>query len=259
MSRHKPLIIAHRGASAHAPENTRAAIRKALTLGADMVELDVQLTKDSRLVIFHDEHLDRTTNGRGRLSHRRYHELARLDAGSWFAPRFAGERILLVSQALRFVTPPHRVNLELKRTARRNLLIRRLVPCLRWTRRLTRVLVSSFDAALLARLRAAEPRVVRALLCRDHPRRSLRSAIKLGCIAWHPHKSLVNASLVRQAHAAGLRVHVWTVDRVQEARRLLRLGVDGLVTNGPGLLRGEWDDPSTRCACSGSMVSGVEP
>src|SRR3989338_9017514 len=120
------LLIAHRGASAVAPEGTRAAIREAIRAGADMVELDVQMTRDGRLVIFHDERLERTTNGHGVLRRARFADVARLDAGGWFHPRFSGERVLLVSQALRLIPPRIGVNLELKRTSRRRALLHRV-------------------------------------------------------------------------------------------------------------------------------------
>lgn len=235
--RRKVIVIAHRGACAYAPESTKAAIRQALAMKVDMIELDVQPTKDQRLVVFHDERLDRTTDGRGHLAQWRYRDLARLDCGSWFAPRFSGERILLVSQALRLIPPPCLVNLELKRPARPTMVIRRLVRCLRWTRTAHRVVVSSFDPSLLERLKAGQPHIARALLCRWDSSRALRNAIELGCAAFHPHKSLVSSALTAKAHAAGLRVHVWTVDRVEEARRFLRMGVDGLVTNVPDRIR----------------------
>ncbi len=101
--RRRVVTIAHRGASRVAPEGTAVAIRQALALRAEMIELDVQLTRDRRLVIFHDERLERTTDGRGRVAAWSFRELGRLDHGSWFGPEFSGERILLVSQALRMI------------------------------------------------------------------------------------------------------------------------------------------------------------
>lgn len=231
------LIVAHRGASLLAPESTAAAIRVAQRSLADMIELDVQMTKDRRLVVFHDERLDRTTTGRGRLAARRYAELARLDCGSWFAPSYARERILLASQALRLIQPPCLINLELKRTWRPAILIRRLLRCVRWTRTHTRVLVSSFSESLLRVARREDPTMARALLCRRHPERALRAAVKLECAALHPHVSLVTAVLVRRTHDAGLRLHVWTVDAPAEARRLCAFGVDGIITNAPDRIR----------------------
>lgn len=202
-----------------------------------MIEVDVQCTRDRRLVVFHDERLERTTHAQGILSRWRYRDLARLDCGSWFAPRFAHERILLVSQALQLISRPSLINLELKRTPRKDVLIHQLVRCLRWTRAAQRVVVSSFDPSLLARLRVAAPGVATALVCRRRPGWALRNALALGCVALHPHASLVTSSLIREAHAAGLRVHVWTVDRAQETRRLLRMGADGIFTNVPGRIR----------------------
>ena len=229
------LLIAHRGASAVAPEGTRAAIREAIRAQADMVELDVQMTRDGRLVIFHDERLERTTDGSGRLSAARYAQVAGLDAGSWFHPRFTGERVLLVSQALRLIPPRLRINLELKRTSRRRALLRRVTRLIRWTRQARRLVVSSFDAALLAPLGR---QLACALLCRRHPERSLQHAIRLRCAAWHPHVSVATPARIRRAHAAGLKVNVWVVDDPGKARQLLRWGADGIFTNDPARLRG---------------------
>lgn len=231
------LVIAHRGASAEAPESTAAAIRLAFRQQADMVELDVQLTRDGRVVIFHDDRLERTSTGHGRLGRFRYRDLRRLDVGSWWAPRFAGERILLASEALTMCLPSCGVNLELKRTSQARALIQRVVRCLRRSGTQRRVLLSSFDHSLLTRLKTAAPGVARALLCARGPRHALRRAVALGCAALHPHHSITTSALIRDAHRHGLRVHVWTVDRLDVARRLIRMGVDGIVTNVPGKMR----------------------
>ena len=225
------LIIAHRGASAVAPESTRAAIRAAAQARADMVELDVQMTRDGRLVAFHDADVRRTTDGTGRVRALPYARLARLDAGAWFHPRFAGERVLLVSQVFRLVPTTMRINLELKRTHARRLLIRRLRRLIRSGGVRGRLLVSSFDPTLLRLL--APARLPLALICRRAPERSLRQAIRLGCAAWHPFHTLVTPSRVARAHAAGVAVHAWTVDRAVLARRMRGCGVDGIFTNDP--------------------------
>jgi glycerophosphoryl diester phosphodiesterase len=229
------ILIAHRGASAVAPENTRSAIRAAARAGAHMVELDVQMTRDGRLVVFHDERLERTTNGTGRFRDARYRELAQLDLGSWFHPRFAGERILLVSEAIRCIPQRMGMNLELKRSRHQGVLLRRLRQLLTRHRVGHRVLLSSFDQRLL---RAMNPSTYPlALICHQHAERSLRRAIRLGCVSWHPFHRLVTPRRVAQAHARGLRVYAWTVDSLPRARRLLKWGVDGLFTNDPAKLR----------------------
>lgn len=228
------MMIAHRGASAVAPEGTRAAIRQAVCVGADMIELDVQMTRDDRLVIFHDERLERTTNGAGRIADTRYAELARLDAGGWFHPRFTGERVLLVSQLFRLLPRWMGINLELKRTRRRRALLTRLLRLVRSRGVVKRLLVSSVDQALLRSL--IRSRLARALICHADADRSLAAAIRLGCAAWHPAHHLVTPIRVRRAHAAGLQVHAWTVDEVRRATQLIGWGVDGLFTNHPARL-----------------------
>ena len=225
------IIIAHRGASAVAPESTEAAIREAARSGAGMVELDVQMTRDGRLVIFHDDRLERTTDGIGAVTDTRYAVLSRLDAGSWFQPRFAGQRILLVSQALRLIPSRMRVNLELKRTAKRRALLQQFLRTVRRAGINRRLLISSFDHRLLAPL--ASSGLARALICRRDPDRSLGRAIRLGCAAWHPFHALVTPRRVAQAHAAGLAVRAWAVDDAVRAKRLAACGVDGIFTNDP--------------------------
>ena len=229
-------LIAHRGASAVAPENTGAAVRAAIAAGADMVELDIQLTADGRLVVVHYDELRRITGVRGRLAARSYAQVARFDAGRWFDGRFAGERIPLVSQVLRMTPLRVRLNLELKRTRRRKHLIAAVQRLLQRPGVRGRLLLSSFDPALMARL--GRSRVPRALISRRAGDTALRQAVQLGCAAWHPHVRLVTRRRVASAHAAGLRVHAWTVDDPTVARRLLGWGVDGLFTNDPARLKG---------------------
>ena len=228
-------IIAHRGASADAPESTRAAIRAAVRGGAHMIELDVQMTRDGRLVIFHDDRLNRTTNGRGRLVKATYAQVARLDAGSWFHPRFAGERVLLLSEALRVIPHRVRINLELKRTRHGRRLVQRVLRTVRRARAQTRVVLSSFDAALLDL--AGRCGIPRALIGDRQPERSLQRAIRAGYDGWHPKWSLVTPARIAHAHAAGVWVYAWTVDTVGRARRLRRWGVDGIFTNDPATFR----------------------
>lgn len=234
MLRRRPLIIAHRGASAVAPESSGAAIRGAALAGADMIELDVQMTRDGRLVVFHDERLERTTTGAGMAAKKRYAQLARLEAGAWFHPRFAGERILLLSQALRLIPKRMRINLELKSTVARTSLVRRVLHTVRRAGVVRRLVLSSFDPRMLRPLRRT--RLAYALICREQPDRALRRAIRLGCAAWHPAHTVVSSRRVTRAHNAGLRVYAWTVDDLTRARQLVGRGVDGVFTNDPARL-----------------------
>lgn len=201
-----------------------------------MIELDVQLTRDARLVVFHDERLERTTNGTGRLAHMRYRDLARLDSGTWFHPRFADQHPLLLSQAVSLMRRPMRMNLELKHSPRKAMLVGLLLRLIRRHRIDSRVLVSSLEPALLRPL--ASTRLAFALICRRQPDLGLSEAIRLCCLAWHPFHELVTPGRIQRAHRAGLRVHAWTVDEPKRARQLVRWGIDGLFTNDPVRLVG---------------------
>ncbi|MBI2093758.1 MAG: hypothetical protein HYT88_03435 [Candidatus Omnitrophica bacterium] len=228
------LIIAHRGASAVAPESTAAAILAAARCGAHMVELDVEMTKEGRLIIFHDERLERTTDGKGQVRHTSLMALKRLDAGSWFHPRFRQEKVLLVAEALSLLPSWMGVNLELKRTRQKAALLQRLEKLITRIHFQQRLLFSSFDPGLLKPI--CKPAIPTALLCRQEAERSLRHAIRIGCAAWHPHWEMATRHRIATAHAAGLRVHVWTVDKPVLAHRFRQWGVDGVFTNNPALL-----------------------
>lgn len=199
-----------------------------------MIELDVQMTRDGRFVIFHDDRLERTTDGMGSVARMTYSQLAVLDAGSWFHPRFSGERILLASHVVRLLPPRVRINFELKRTVYGRMLSERFLSLVRRLRTCRRLLISSFVPELLHPF--ASTRIARALICRTAPDHSLRHAVRLGCSAWHPLHTLVTRRRIDCAHAAGLRVHAWTVDEPSRAATLVQWGVDGLFTNHPGRL-----------------------
>ncbi len=228
-------LIAHRGASAIAPESTRAALAAAVSAQADMVELDVQMTKDRRLVIFHDDRLERTSSGRGWLTHKTYAQLAKLDTGSWFAKRFSGERILLVSQLFKLLPKAVRVNLELKKTTHPQILIDRLMRIIGAMSVAPRVIISSFDQKLLFPFIGSP--FSYSLICSRQPQQSLRQAIRLRCQAWHLRDGLATPKLIKAAHAAGLKIRIWTVDEPRRARQLIRWGVDGIFTNNPKKLK----------------------
>lgn len=244
----KVSVIAHRGASQSAPENTVAAMMKAVEAGADMVELDVQMTRDRRLVVFHDDALGRTTNLHGVLASNHYSHLRDLDAGGWFHPRFDGERIPLLTDIFRAVPAALSINLELKPTRHPVELVQRLVRDLGSVSRLPsfasapstenehhHTLVSSGDPLLL------EPCAVEglpiALVTEADPLEGLAMAHDLGCCAWHPDHETLTREAVEAAHAQGLRVNTWTVDALDRMRELAKWGVDGIITNIPKTLR----------------------
>ncbi|MBI4356043.1 MAG: glycerophosphodiester phosphodiesterase [Candidatus Omnitrophica bacterium] len=234
----RPLCIAHRGASRSAPENTLPAFHRALRDGADAIELDVRLTRDERVVVVHDERLERTTNGGGWVHRHTRRQLSALDAGVWFAPAYRGTRIPTLTEVLRLVHGRATLHIELKpRAGHARRLASQLLAVLRRGRALSSVVLASFDLQALRACRALHATIPLAVLCSRHPAVALRAARRLRAAAFHPHWSLVTPRLVRDCHALGLRVHPWTVDASRRMRQLLGWGVDGVCTNDPVRLR----------------------
>ena len=235
----RPLRIAHRGASARAPENTLAAFREAVRLGADAVECDVRLSGDGKPVVIHDDTVDRTTDGRGMVARLPLAELRRLDAGSWFASRFRGERIPTLEETFEFARGRCGLNLEIKGAAADadgdGATIRAVARSLAASGFRDPLIVSSFSRQALILARSAMPRVRLGLLV-SRSLRGLRSAHRLtGLAAVHPHVRLASRRRMRLVHALGLLVLFWTVNERRLIRRLQDLGADGLMTDDPAL------------------------
>jgi glycerophosphoryl diester phosphodiesterase len=228
--------VAHRGASGRAPENTLLAFRTAFELGADAIECDVQLSADGEPVILHDATLERTTNGHGALAALRLEELRWLDAG-------AGERIPTLQEVLALCRAAGKlVNLEVKAdTLAQALAIAQVVgKAIEQGQQQELTLVSSFWLPAVAAIKSAYPTIRVATLHSGLRWRffsMIRAARACGASAIHPHSTLVSRSVVQAAHAAGLEVNVWTVDRPQTMQRLRSWGVDGIMTNYPEVLR----------------------
>lgn len=231
-----PQIIAHRGASAEAPENTAAAYRRALATGVDGVELDVHLSADSEPVVIHDHVLDRTTDGRGPVGAQRLADLRRLDAGRWFGEAFAGERIPTLAEALDLLRAV-RVIVEIKSESVAYPGIAGRVASVIRASAHRDVTVSSFDHPVLVEIRSHAPALKTAVLYVARPVHPARLAEDAGAGILHPHWSLLTPDDVARAHAAGLRVETWVVDEPEDQARVVSMGVDAIMTNHPGRLR----------------------
>lgn len=229
------LNCAHRGASGHAPENTIAALEKAIALGADMAEIDIQQTADDRFAVFHDLDLDRTTDGSGPLWTAPLAQLQALDAGSWFGPGFAGEAVPSLDKVLEITRGRLPLNLELKLHGQErdvvDLVIRTLHDnniedhCPRPG------LITCFDHAVAAQIKRADPTLqVGAVLGKQQFSRGIFTA---PVDVLSAEKTLVDADFMAAARAAGKQVHVWTVNEPEQMRRLIDLGVDAVITNFP--------------------------
>lgn len=236
-----PLIIAHRGASAKAPENTLAAFGMAFEMGADGIELDVMLSKDKQLVVIHDDTVDRTTNGSGRVSDFPFRILQGLDAGSVFSTAFHGERLPSLAEVFEHFGGKMLINVELKNYSTPfDDLTDKVVNLIQKYKLLNSVLLSSFNPLNLRRAKRRLPEVRLGLLTL-RGKAGAWSRGSFGRIfpynALHPYYSDVDEALVDKIHSLGRQVNVWTVDEPGELLRLYQLGVDGIITNDPQAAR----------------------
>lgn len=237
----RPRNIGHRGARGLAPENTVAGMRAAIQAGADGVEFDVQRTADGHLVVFHDDDLRRICGVSGRVVTSTLAQLRELDAGRHFGPQFVGEPIPTLDEVIEALPAHCFVNIEAKRfTFASDGLEAGIVDAVRRHGLLERCVVSSFNPVLLWRLSRMAPEIPLGLLYapdlppglnRGWPRRFLRLA------ALHPHHEQVTPALVQEARRRGWQVNTWTVNDPAEMQRLIALGVDGIITDRPDLLR----------------------
>jgi glycerophosphoryl diester phosphodiesterase len=239
----RPLIIAHRGDSVHRPENTRAAFLRAVELGAEMVELDVQLTRDGHVVVIHDDTVDRTTNGEGRVRDLTLAQIRSLSAGypDRFGSAFAGERVLTLSEALELLRGRARVLIEFKSDTvtpdQASGIESRTIAEIRRAGMVEETALVSFDRRALLRARDQAPEIPRAhLFLRAAPEEVLEGAREVGCSVVIPEKGMLSEELCQLAREAGLKVATWVDDDVGELRSLMRLGLYGVGTNQPGVL-----------------------
>jgi len=249
----KPRLFAHRGASGEAPENTMAAFRRAVEVGVTYVELDVHATRDGQFVVIHDETLERTTNGQGKVQEHTLAELQQLEAGYWFSRdagqhfpfRATGVRISTLAEVLRGF-PGLRFTVEIKpaEPAIEELVIAVVRDC----GRVEDVILASEHDRVITRVRELAPDMATSFAAGEVA--DFIQRVSTGQFAaYHPvglalqippefHDiPLVTAETVAAAHTLGLEIHVWTINEPREIERLLDLGVDGIMSDFPGRLR----------------------
>jgi len=240
-----PWIIAHRGASGHAPENTFAAFERAVELGAGFIETDLQLTRDAQFVAIHDAYLDRTTNGQGPVRDHTLAELRQLDAGKWFDRQFMDQRIPTLDEILQFARERDIVfYLEIKQSVTWGM-HQTLVGVLGKAQNAAHTIVISFDPATLDSVRRLEPAMMTGLLVDKAKSDSIQAALEVGARQICPQVDLVTLELVERAHRADLHVVTWTVNDVDKMRAAMDAGVDGIMTDLPDRLRAVVEDSSS--------------
>ncbi len=239
----RPLIIAHRGYRAKYPENTLAAFQGAIDAGVDMIELDVLLTKDRKTVVIHDETLDRTTNGEGLVSDHTLLEIKALDAGSWFDARFNGERLPTLQEVLDLVKGRVFINIEIKRSAYEphhppDAIEKQIVDLVKRKNAVESVLISSFEWRVLERLAAMKEAPAIALLSGNPDEGNpLEACRALGAFSWHPSAVALKEEHVRKMHEEGILVLPYHVDTLEDIKRMVEMGVDGLIVDDPLLVK----------------------
>jgi len=218
-------VIGHRGAAGLEPENTLRSVRRAIELGVDRVEVDVRVSRDGRLVIMHDETVDRTTNGHGYIRELTLNELRSLDAGM-------GEKIPTLEEILEFTMGKAKLEIELK-------VPEATEPTIQLIEELNAendVIVISFIHELLDRVYDLNPNIKTGALFFDVPKVILRIALKVHASSIHVYYRNVNSELVREAHKSGLEVAVWNPNRIEEMREMIGLGVDAIGSDRPDIL-----------------------
>ncbi len=232
-----PPVIAHRGASAYAPENTMAAFVKAAQLGIQWVEFDVMQASCGKPIIFHDDELDRTTNGQGEVNHFSYPYLASLDAGSWFDPVFSGERIPTLISVIDLLSHAHlSANVEIKALpGHEEALVKQVVDEIRPKISLTegRILFSSFSLAALHSLRQYAPDCLIGLLLHEWEPDWQAICKSLHCVSVHVNHEIMTPAAAYTIKSMGKALLCYTVNDPARARELYSWGVDAVFSDVP--------------------------
>ena len=234
----RTFVWAHRGACGYAPENTMPAFKLALDMEADGIELDVHFSKDGKIVVCHDEKIDRTSNGQGKITDYTYEELLAFDFGVKFAPEFKGTKIPLLSEVYELFAPTGKVvNVEIKSID--PAIPAALVALEKEYGMEGRVIYSSFDHEQIARTLVADPNAFIAPLYSFNMVKAWDYVANIPAKASHPKMNQVDLypEYVEEMHKRGIRVHAWTVNTADDVKHLAEAGVDAVITNYPDVAK----------------------
>ncbi len=227
------VVTAHRGASYVAPENTLAAMSAAVEAGAEFAELDVGLTRDGQVVLMHDRTVDRTTDGTGDLGDFYLEELRSLEVGSWFGEEFDGEPIPTLREVIRFAKGQLKLNIEIKTSREEPTIAAAVVEIIRSEGFGEECMVTSFSRETIEEVKRIAPELRTGFIFgKDYP----DDVFEGGWEVLSSNYEVVDSMFVARAKQNGKSVHVWTVDERDLMLRLIRLGVDGIISNRPALL-----------------------
>lgn len=240
-----PLVIAHRGASGYAPENTLAAVQKALDMNADLIEVDIHLSKDGELIVIHDATLERTTNGAGEVVKKNVSDLKTLDAGSWFGDEFKGEPIPTLKEVMELINGQSVILIEIKKGKAGNYqgIEQKTVDLIRELKAESWSIVQSFESEAVKNTYDIAPDIeVHKLIVRDFPFIPLYhdGTFRTGSVysfdyakAINPYYRLITQRFINQTHKRGMKVFTYTVNEEADIQRMIEMGVDGIITNYP--------------------------
>ena len=234
-----PWIIAHRGYRAKYPENTLVAFQAALDAGVQMIELDVALSRDRKLIVIHDATLERTTNGEGAVRDHTLTQLKQLDAGGWFHPRFTGEHLPELSEVLDLVDGQVLINIEIKPHAYEphhptDAVERQTLELVCRRNLAERVLISSFDLNLLKYIATFEYAPALGLISRNPvDKHTLGNCKQLKAVSWHPNHQILTPDQVKTMHTHDIRVFPYNADTSEEIACVLEMDVDGVISSDP--------------------------
>jgi glycerophosphoryl diester phosphodiesterase len=235
----RPLVIAHRGFSAVAPENTMSAFRKAQETGADGIEIDVHFSRDGEIVVMHDERLNRTSNGNGLISDHTWEELQRIDAGSWFGEQYLGEKIPSFRQVCEFCAAwGGYLNVEIKTNRFTYPGIEKATLQLIQDYGISKkTFISSFNHETLKRFNDLGTDIGTAILYSEVMYKPWDYVKTFGANAVHPMYRNITKEMVDASHAAGIEVRPWTPDEPADLQRIVDFGADAIITNRPDRLK----------------------
>ena len=239
------ILIAHRGASGYAPENTLPALIKAMDLGANYIEIDVHQSSDSQIVVIHDYDIDRTTNGTGSVKDMNIAELKQFDAGSWFDPVFAGTTIPTLQEVINILNPKVKLIVEVKGNSEDYPGIEENIISIVYQFQVeSQVILKSFSIDVLERIKILAPEIPRLYVFVLHLSDlnfTIDKWINFTNIYNNPskakyfqaHRWFINRSAIENAHANSIKIIAWNVNTEEEIKNMLQLGVDGIETDYP--------------------------
>ena len=230
-------IVAHRGFSGKYPENTEIAFLKALSFGVDMIEFDVHQARNNELIIIHDSTVDRTSNGSGKIEEKTLSEIKALDAGSWFGEEFNKERFLTLKEALNIIGDKVRLNIHIKAYENnRQRIVTLSLKEIEQQKLLHKVFIAS-DEETIKLVKQFQPKMEICNLSVTPESNYITRSFSIKCRILQPGNGQVNPEFVKEAHSKGMEVNPFYADEMDEMSRLIKCGVDGILTNFPDRLR----------------------